>query len=564
MAPMPPHAPTSQKTTSPPTPQTRSPANRTQAKGLSQRQSSKKSTSPLNDAKAVTEGFDSVKEVTDGKGYFPTNFRLGIDHAIYKNVLLSKPVSTILSFLSLVLHGYALYYLSQVYEEIKNEPGSSVPDYVLYSIPIFVVSILCEIAYDYYYKLGLYRSNDAISSVSSGSVYTLSYKLAQQVCGYMPYAYVYENYAFKYPLFQSGPLAWWTLFLGVDFCYYWVHRTGHTMNLFWAMHGVHHCSEEYNLTCALRQSMIHGWFNWAYYIPLAFFFPPKLFFLHSQFNLLYQFWLHTQVIRKLGPLEYILNSPSQHRVHHGRNAYCIDKNYGGTLCIFDRLFGTFQEEIEEVPICYGLTHPVHTFNPVAPNYKLLGNVYESMKKISNPLYKLLACWNGPGWIPDTYPAQEYPIPPATRHTHHKYNPQLSRGLSTYILLEFIVVVVFSTIILAYPTDGPHILFITALNVYMIFSLYAFGSLSDRAPGALTAELTRLALGAIFLWFSSNLFQDMHVWRTIGLIALVLSGAIIFQFRDELAVPWRKFELGYDDKDAQAEEAQQIKQSKRLN
>ena len=130
------------------------------------------------------------------------------------------------------------------------------------------------------------------------------------------------------------------------------------------MHGVHHSSEAYNLTTALRQSSLHFSVGWLYYIPFALFFPPPLYFMHDQFNLLYQYWIHTQVVGKLGPLEYILNTPSQHRVHHGqycaimyqhilirctgRNAYCIDKNYGGTLCIFDRLFGTYQEEIEEV------------------------------------------------------------------------------------------------------------------------------------------------------------------------------------------------------------------------
>eukprot|EP01099_Mayorella_cantabrigiensis_P005106 TRINITY_DN3994_c0_g2_i1.p1 TRINITY_DN3994_c0_g2~~TRINITY_DN3994_c0_g2_i1.p1 ORF type:complete len:572 (+),score=91.36 TRINITY_DN3994_c0_g2_i1:58-1773(+) len=537
---------------------------RSSGAGLKNRQSSKKSESSNDNKKHVgTEVLDSLKEITDGKGYFPTNFRPGINPAVYRNPLLSKSVSTVLSFTSVVLHFYALYYLSEVYEEIKDKPDAEVPDYVVYAIPLFLISISTEICYDYFFQLGLYRKNDAISSISSGSVQTLSHKLAAQVFGLMPYVWVYENYGIRHPLFQSGPIAWWSLFLGVDFCYYWVHRTGHTMNLFWAMHGVHHASEEYNLTSALRQSVLHGWLNWAFYIPLAFFYPPKLFLLHSQFNLLYQFWIHTQTIRKMGPLEYILNTPSQHRVHHGRNAYCIDKNYGGTLCIFDRLFGTFQDEIEEIPICYGLTHSLHTFDPIAANYKLLANIWESMKKISNPFKKLFACWYGPGWIPGTFPPKEFPIPPCTRHTHHKYNTQLSAGLSRYIVLEFLVCLIFSTLVLAYPSNGPHILFVSVFNVYILFSLYSFGCLSDRAPGALVIELTRLSLGVVFLWYAQTLFQDdISLWRTLGTIAFVVSGYAIYQFREELRMPWKKVELGFDDNDSAVEEAKQIKEAKR--
>src|SRR3989338_6177836 len=169
------------------------------------------------------------------------------------------------------------------------------------------------------------------------------------------YNWVYSHYRLTGEMFEEpNILAWWFMFVAVDFCYYWVHRTGHTVRALWSCHSIHHSSEFYNLTTALRQSTFHGWVNWIYYIPLALFFPPTLFLYHSQFNLLYQFWIHTETIPKLGFLEYFLNTPSQHRVHHGRGIWAIDKNYGGTLCIFDRLFGTFQEEPDDEPVVYGL------------------------------------------------------------------------------------------------------------------------------------------------------------------------------------------------------------------
>ncbi len=136
------------------------------------------------------------------------------------------------------------------------------------------------------------------------------------------------------------------------------------VNLFWSTHQTHHSSEYYNLSTALRQGVLQAYFSWIFYLPLALLIPPQICLIHSQMNLLYQFWIHTNVISNLGPFEYILNTPSHHRVHHGRNPYCIDKNYGGVLIIWDRLFGTFAAERENEEVAYGLVHPINTFDPL--------------------------------------------------------------------------------------------------------------------------------------------------------------------------------------------------------
>ena len=152
------------------------------------------------------------------------------------------------------------------------------------------------------------------------------------------------------------------LFLGVDCAYYWFHRIAHEYNAPWAGHVVHHSSEDYNLAVALRQGTFQGLFSWVFYLPLALVgFPPAWFAAMSSFDTLYQFWIHTRAIGKLGPLEWVLNTPSHHRVHHGRNPKYLDKNYAGTLIIWDRMFGTFQAE-EEEPV-YGLTKPLEQLEP---------------------------------------------------------------------------------------------------------------------------------------------------------------------------------------------------------
>ncbi|CAF1688914.1 unnamed protein product, partial [Adineta ricciae] len=178
------------------------------------------------------------------------------------------------------------------------------------------------------------------------------------------YIWVYNNVHIFPRLPWNSPITYWVTFLGMDFGYYWFHRAAHEVNLFWASHQTHHSAENYNLSTALRQGVLQSYCSWIFYLPLALFVPPQIFLIHSQMNLLYQFWIHTDIISNLGPFEYILNTPSHHRVHHGRNPYCIDKNYAGVFIVWDRLFGTFAAERENEQIAYGLIHPISTFDPI--------------------------------------------------------------------------------------------------------------------------------------------------------------------------------------------------------
>ena len=144
----------------------------------------------------------------------------------------------------------------------------------------------------------------------------------------------------------------------------YVSRPFTEVHFLWSHHQVHHSSEEFNLAVGLRQSVFQHWCNFMFYLPLAFFIPPSHFIAHNQFNLIYQLWIHTTVIDDLGPLEFIFNTPKHHRVHHGCNLYCLDKNYGGVLIIWDRLFGTFMEERNKDEIIYGLVVSPRSFNPL--------------------------------------------------------------------------------------------------------------------------------------------------------------------------------------------------------
>lgn len=210
-------------------------------------------------------------------------------------------------------------------------------------------------------RKNLVRVNGMFSNIAAGITQQITGRLILRGFELYIYIWVYDNFC-VYALPWNSQWTWWVCFLLVDLGYYWFHRAAHEVNIMWAAHGVHHSSEYYNLSTALRQSSLQAYTSWIFYLPAALFVPPSLFAAHRQFNTLYQFWIHTQVIKTLGPLEWVMNTPSHHRVHHGRNRYCIDKNYAGTLIIWDRMFGTFAAESEEV--VYGLTHPLTTWDPV--------------------------------------------------------------------------------------------------------------------------------------------------------------------------------------------------------
>ena len=231
---------------------------------------------------------------------------------------------------------------------------------VVIAIPFFAATIAVEAWYASRTKTHPYHSKDAWNNILIGFVSVAFGALFGLFIGAV-YTFVYSLAPYKFPAD-----AWWTwalLFFVDDFAYYWFHRISHESRLFWNLHVVHHSSEEYNLSVAVRQSWFSGLLHWVFYAPLMLLgFAPWMFLIMHGFNLIYQFWIHTKFIGKLGPFEYIFNTPSDHRVHHGVNEQYLDKNYGGVLIIWDRMFGSFIEETEEPR--YGIIKPVGSFNPL--------------------------------------------------------------------------------------------------------------------------------------------------------------------------------------------------------
>ncbi|XP_077853126.1 alkylglycerol monooxygenase isoform X6 [Macaca mulatta] len=257
--------------------------------------------------------------------------------------------------------GFRMLFYTMKPNETSFQTLEEVPDYVKKATPFFISLMLLELVVSWIHKgKSPGRLDDALTSISAGVLSRLPSLFFRSI-ELTSYIYIWEKYRL-FSLPWDSPWTWYLTFFGVDFGYYWFHRMAHEVNIMWAGHQTHHSSEDYNLSTALRQSVLQLYTSWIFYSPLALFIPPSVYAVHLQFNLLYQFWIHTEVINNLGPLELILNTPSHHRVHHGRNRYCIDKNFAGVLIIWDRIFGTFEAENEKV--VYGLTHPINTFEPI--------------------------------------------------------------------------------------------------------------------------------------------------------------------------------------------------------
>lgn len=205
-----------------------------------------------------------------------------------------------------------------------------------------------------------YERRDSATSLSLGLIKLGTLSLAA-LYSVPSFAWVYEHRLFT--LSPFAPWTWVLLFFADDLTYYGYHRLAHRVRLLWSEHVNHHSSEHYNLSTALRQSSLGPLFIWVYWLPLAWIgFHPAAIALQFGLNLLYQYWIHTEAVGRLGVLEHVLNTPSHHRVHHGSNPEYIDRNYGGILIVWDRLFGTFQAERADVPVKYGLVHDLRTFS----------------------------------------------------------------------------------------------------------------------------------------------------------------------------------------------------------
>ena len=267
---------------------------------------------------------------------------------------------------------------------------------VLYSIPAFIVLMALEIVWARKNpeRRG-YELRDTRASLSMG-ILNVVFSAAAKLLSIPFFAWVYSH-----RLVDIGTQwwAWLVLLVAEDFCYYWFHRSHHEVRLLWAAHVNHHSSEHYNLSTALRQALLTPLTGPIFWAPLALLgYPPWMILTAQAWSLLYQFWLHTEAIDRIGPLEWILNTPSHHRVHHGKNVRYLDRNHGGIFIVWDRLFGTF--EVEGEPVVYGLTKDIKTFNLFQIGFHEVVAIARDVRRAPGLRAKLGYLFAPPGWSHD--------------------------------------------------------------------------------------------------------------------------------------------------------------------
>ncbi|XP_064644600.1 alkylglycerol monooxygenase-like [Lineus longissimus] len=403
-----------------------------------------------------------------------------------------------------------------------------VPDYVTEVFPMFTLMILLELVICFIRGRRTLRINDSFSSVSAGLLSLLPPVLFKGV-ELTAYIWIHENFNY-FHLPWDSPWTWIVAFLGVDMGYYWAHRMGHEVNLLWAAHQTHHSSEHYNLTTALRQSASQKYVSSMFYLPMAIFVPPSAYLVHSQFNLTYQFWVHTEVIDKLGPLEYILNTPSHHRVHHGRNKYCLDKNYAGTLIIWDRLFGTFQEETKE-EVVYGLVHPHRNWDVFYTQVSHFLYIWKCFWRRKGWRNKLNTLFMGPGWAPGKPRFGCHEDIPEIEQAVKIYNKDLPIWCNVYVVIHFaLALLAYIALLTMKKLVGPVVLFVSVM--YVVFTLSVFGWLYEHKPHAPYFELLRclIYVGADIYLTSSGVYDGasaMLMYLALGLRFIFLASGSIW-------------------------------------
>ena len=388
------------------------------------------------------------------------------------------------------------------------------------AVPIFMFLIALEALVAKRRGIRINRQADVITSLSSGLTKIIrdGVKYGFAIIGY---SWLVNNLTVFH--IENIWLAVIIAFLVQDFTGYCTHRLKHRVNILWNRHIIHHSSEDFNLACALRQSISNAInFSTIFMIPAALLgVPVKIFIILGPIHFFFQFWYHTQLISKMGLLEYFLVTPSHHRVHHAINPEYIDKNYGQILIIWDKLFGSFQSEIDDVKPVYGTLKPVRTWNPVIINFKHLWQLLKDAWRAERYFDKLRIWFMPTGWRPSDV-EEKFPLLEVTNPAKQlKYNTNNSGWLFAYSWTQLVIThfLLFHLLII-FSSHSNTMNYLYA--VVLLLSVFSFTSMLDNSNFAFFAEL--LKAGLVFALLS---IQDFSWYGLQGIPVYLLITYIIF-------------------------------------
>jgi sterol desaturase/sphingolipid hydroxylase (fatty acid hydroxylase superfamily) len=402
-------------------------------------------------------------------------------------------------------------------------------------------------------KKKVYNLPDTISSISSGMTNNIKSILNLSVV-IISYQWMFEHFA----IFQISS-SWWVYvlaFLGIDFANYWTHRWNHEFNILWNRHIIHHSSEEYNLACALRQTISSVFQIYFFlYIPLAIIgIPPKVITILLPLHLFAQFWYHTKLIKNMGFLEKIIVTPSHHRVHHAINSIYIDKNYSNIFIFWDFMFGTFQKELESETPVYGVLKPARTWNPIYINFMHLIQLLKDAIRARNWKDKFRIWFMPTGWRPKDV-EKLFPLDIISNpHEYKKYQTKKDSflniwscfQLTIHLAMQFHIIYLINFIKsdafnVAVLLSGYQMLVL--YGIFFMFSIGSFTSLMDRSKFSLILEITKNSIGFFIIFYFQevlNVFQGIYLPKIVVILYLIISQAItiffFFKFQKRKIMP----------------------------
>jgi alkylglycerol monooxygenase len=400
-----------------------------------------------------------------------------------------------------------------------------------YAIPGFIILIAIEHGASCWMQVKINRLYDLISSLSSGITNVIK-DILKLLIVIVSYEWMVDHFALM--TIESKTWLYVAAFIGLDFAGYWSHRFSHTINILWNRHIIHHSSEEFNLACALRQSVseIFAVFTFLY-IPMALIgIPAIVIAVVAPLHLFAQFWYHTRLIGRMGWLEYIIVTPSHHRVHHAINPRYMDRNYGQIFIIWDKMFSTYQAELDEDPPVYGISRPAHTWNPWVINYQHLWLLITDAWRTRSFRDKLRIWFMPTGWRPadviDRYPVSSIKEP----SSQIKYDTEGSTMFNVWIIMQLLLTL--ALMIFLFNNIGSISPEQSVIYGCMIFaSVFAYTSLMDGSRWSIPAEILKVSLAAylIYQWGGSWYNLDT-IWMngTIWVISyMVVSWLLTFYF-----------------------------------
>ena len=385
-------------------------------------------------------------------------------------------------------------------------------DLIAMGYPFFVGLLALEVAWSHKKGLGLYRFADALTDLACG-VSSQAVGLIVAFLGLAIYAWLWQFRLFTLP--DDHPATWLGALVLVDLAFYWWHRMSHESCVLWATHVVHHQSEDYNLAVALRQEWGTHLTHVPFHLPMALLgFSPKMLATHVAISLLYQFWIHTEVIRRMGPFEWLFNAPMHHRVHHAINPQYLDKNYGGILIVWDRLFGTYEAEVE--PCVYGTVKPLASWNTVWANLIVWHHMLAVSRQTARLADKLRVWLKSPAWSPPDVPGYAPQVVDRARVV--KYETASTPRLRFWLLAQFLLTMAVQAILR--KAEIPVIAVAVALILWALLNL---GGLLEHKAWAPRSEVARLVVTvAVSLGFGA-LGQP---WAIAGPVAAVSLGLLL--------------------------------------